>query len=331
MNDSHQESQFVKLILMRKLLRQTLLLCQLLVCTVYSLERGEIAYILENSTVRISIWANKDKDGNFTQVESGGSGVIFKKVILDEDEYLYYVLTNAHVVLENYCFRAFKNQPNKECFDKEYDYSQKNIRIDGIKTEYEYAVNEILYWSNLDLAIVAFKSPENLQPIEIANKWTPLMEVYSAGFPAVMGNFKNYRNLFLTDGTLNTVITDPKGELQANNYTLIHDCVVSGGMSGGPLVDQEARLLGINGLGRLGTIESFEAGTVDLDGTGYHYSIHIYDFYVNVILDEKDNFNQNSIFYGYAPKLSKKYHKSFYDFAVKEFPSKIKEINLLFY
>ena len=107
-------------------------------------------------------------------------------------------------------------------FHIKYDYNQNNITVHGIKTEYQYKVNEILYWSNLDIAIVAFLSPENLQPIEIANKWVPLMEVYSAGFPIVMGNYKNYRNLFLTDGTLNTVITDKKGEYQANNYTLIH-------------------------------------------------------------------------------------------------------------
>ena len=66
---------------MKKFLTLTLLLSQLFVCKVYSLERSEVAYKLENSTVSISIWANKDKDGNYTEVKRGGSGVILNKVI----------------------------------------------------------------------------------------------------------------------------------------------------------------------------------------------------------------------------------------------------------
>ena len=58
------------ILLMKKFLTLTLLLSQLFVCTVYSLERSEIAYILENSTVSISIWTNKDKDGDCTKGEN---------------------------------------------------------------------------------------------------------------------------------------------------------------------------------------------------------------------------------------------------------------------
>ena len=110
----------------------------------FSLERQEIADSLEDSTIRISLWGLDDK-GQRTNVLSGGSGVIINK-----RGTRYFALTNAHVVLKNFCFlNIFKDQKNTNCKDEEYDYSENVLLVDNSTTEYEYKISEILWWSNL--------------------------------------------------------------------------------------------------------------------------------------------------------------------------------------
>ena len=62
-----------------------------------ALDSFDIYQALEKSTVRITIWENYDSDRDKSAF-FGGSGIVFNRV---GDK--YFILTNAHVVLEKYC------------------------------------------------------------------------------------------------------------------------------------------------------------------------------------------------------------------------------------
>ena len=110
-----------------------------------ALDSFEIYQALEKSTVRITIWedyaSDRDKSAFF-----GGSGIVFNRV---GDK--YFILTNAHVVLEKYCLFY-----EEECEDLWHD-ENKTIVIDSVQSNYEYPVdnNDIVFWGDLDLAVIA--------------------------------------------------------------------------------------------------------------------------------------------------------------------------------
>ena len=149
------------------------------------------------------------------------------------------------------------------------------------------------------------------------------MEVFSSGYPLVLGNQSNYRKMFFTSGVINSLIDSDQGLADLENYSIVHNSGITGGMSGGPLVDNNGMLLGINGLvgapeleqGFLGAIVDF-----DFDNFNYSYAIHIYDFYNAVITTDSGNFDSNSKFFGFLPRLSKSEHLALYNYFIDEHP-----------
>ena len=110
----------------------------------------------------------------------------------------------------------------------------------------------MIYWYEFDLAVIALDLIDNtdeLTPIEIGGAWHPLMDIYGAGFPAVLGNYgRDYADMVFCSGVVNTMFSDDEALYQLGNYTIAHSCTLAGGMSGGPLVDGYGLLLGVNGL-----------------------------------------------------------------------------------
>ena len=292
------------------------------------LDSFDLYQTIEQSTVRINIWENYDSDNE--AVITNGTGVV-----INEKENTFYILTNGHVILENFCF---VDQYEDGCTQEEWG-SNYSIVIDHPNFEFEYLIDysQITYWNDYDLAVIAIdlsEEPDKFVPIGIGGAWHPLMKIYGAGYPLILGNYyKNYSDMVFCGGVVNTMFSDEEALLQLGNYSIAHSCTLAGGMSGGPLVDGYGLLLGINGL--TGGIEVFrnnagEVSDLNIDPEKYNYAIDIWDLYRLEIDDEEGHFNSESIFFNYLPKLTYYYHYDFYESYIEMYPDKIEKIKKLF-
>lgn len=306
-----------------------LLTCFFLATNNFALETDEISEILERSTVRINLWKNYNTAEQ--EVYAGGSGIVLNKY---RDN--YFILTNAHVLLSQFCLL---DSVDENCEDLLLDDSI-TIIVDTADSSFEYPVTDenFIFWGDLDLAVIAidgamYVDMDNLQSLEIGGMWHPLQQVYSAGFPMVIGNYREYRDIFFDSCVINAGIFDEAGMGELMNYSIVHDCSVTGGMSGGPLITGDGKLLGINGLigdaileqGFLGKITS-----ADFDNLNYAYAIHIYDLYGSVAVTNSGNFNPQSKFYNFLPRLSRNEHEDLYDYLLDVLNGEKSLINKMF-
>ena len=148
-----------------------------------------------------------------------GSGVIVEK-----QGDTYYILTNWHVV------------------NKVGDYQVRTP--DGkIHPVYYTLIKQV---PNVDLAVIPFSSSQNY-PIAEAGDPTQLVpgtKVFVGGWPRSGSNLQ--QRIFLsTPGVV-------KGRQQpVAGYSLLYDNLVRAGMSGGPVLNEEGRLVAINGIVKL--------------------------------------------------------------------------------
>ncbi|MEB3340430.1 trypsin-like peptidase domain-containing protein [Okeania sp.] len=148
-----------------------------------------------------------------------GSGVIVEK----QGE-TYYVLTNWHVV------------------NRVADYQIRTP--DGRMHPVYYSL--IKQVPNLDLAIVPFSSSQNY-PIAKTGDSTQLVpgtKVFVGGWPRSGSNLQ--QRIFLSTAGKVTGRQQPVA-----GYSLLYDNLVRAGMSGGPVLDGEGRLVAINGIVKL--------------------------------------------------------------------------------
>ena len=296
---------------------------------VYALDSFDIYKSLNDSTVRISIWDNYDDDQNKT-LYTWGTGVA-----INQHDGRLFVLTNAHVMLEKFCF-ILKN--NNGCKDKLWG-KDKTITVDAHDSEYEYKIDnhDVIWWSTYDLAVIYIDiDASEFKPIKIGGHYHPLMNVYGAGYPQVLGNYaRAYSDIVFCSGVVNTMFFDTDALSQLRNYSIAHSCTLAGGMSGGPLVDNDGRLLGINGMSGVAHVSEDNEGNMEVDiAPGrFDYAVDIWDLYLLEIkgnINEEGHFNPQSDFYKYLPKLSYDYHSSFYKEYVDLVPKKLSKIKLLF-
>jgi serine protease Do len=149
-----------------------------------------------------------------------GSGVM-----VERRGQTYTVLTNAHVLqnVGSYIIVA----PDGKCY---------SIKSDTIKA-----------LPDLDLAVFLFQStvPYSVARLGDSKQLTASQTVYVGGW-ANSGGMLQSRVFFTSPGQLTEVDSQlPSG------YSLSYTNLVRVGMSGGPVLDQESRLVGINGLIRL--------------------------------------------------------------------------------
>tara|TARA_B110000483_G_C18168058_1_gene532176 strand:+ start:290 stop:1255 length:966 start_codon:yes stop_codon:yes gene_type:complete len=294
----------------------------------FALDSFDIYKTLSNSTVKISIWDNYNN--NDKSVITWGTGVVINKI-----DNRFFILTNAHVMLEKYCLVL---EPTKVCKDKAWG-GDTTITIDAHESEFEYTIGEnFVWWPDHDLAVIAVDIDEQtvFEPINIGGHYHPLMNVYGAGYPQVLGNFnRNYTDIVFCAGVINTMFFDEYALAQLRNYSIAHSCALAGGMSGGPLVDNDGRLLGINGMSGVASISEDKKGNLDIDiAPGrFDYAIDIWDLYsleISSAVDEEGHFNPRSNFYKYLPKLSYDYHSSFYKEYIRLYPNRLDRIKQLF-
>ncbi|WP_435184401.1 GUN4 domain-containing protein [Cylindrospermopsis raciborskii G7] len=139
-----------------------------------------------------------------------GSGVIINK-----NGNTYTVLTNSHVF--------------------QYKGAFEIITYDGRK----YQSNNVTEIPNLDLATLQFNSDQEYQVVALgdSNTVTIGQEVYISGFPSKQ-DFT-----FRFDG-ISRILKKPRD----GGYSLVYRIGALKGMSGGPILDENGKLVGIHGL-----------------------------------------------------------------------------------
>jgi len=144
-----------------------------------------------------------------------GSGVIYKEVV-DKENIYYYVLTNAHVIHldDNY----------------NHEYLIEDVYGNEINAEL------VTFSMDYDLAVLKFKATENLYVIELARENPKVGEtVFSVGSPSGRLNIITAGHI-LKYSKINRV----------NYEIIIHDAIIYNGSSGGMLINQNYKLVGIN-------------------------------------------------------------------------------------
>ncbi len=151
-----------------------------------------------------------------SQLNSLGTGFIYKREDY-EGRYLYYVLTNYHVVAGNNGLKVYFGEKDLEI--------TANIRMSS---------------QSLDLAIVVFFYEEKIEPVTFGNieDLKPGQFVLTLGHPVSYDYFGT-----ATFGMISYV--NRKLEDEMSNF-IQHDAAINPGNSGGPLFNMKGEVIGIN-------------------------------------------------------------------------------------
>jgi Trypsin-like peptidase domain/TPR repeat/Tetratricopeptide repeat len=178
-----------------------------------------------------------------------GSGVIVKR-----DGSTYTVLTTAHVVKATGRYTVAASDGNRASVDS----------------------STIKPFAGIDLAILQFKSDRNYPVTEMGDS-TKVVEgslCYVSGFPsktaAITESIYNF-----TEGKIRANTPKPL----ADGYALLYSNDTLPGMSGGPVLDEQGRLIGIHG--RADTSNRGQASDINSNivvKTGFNLGIPIHTF-----------------------------------------------------
>ena len=154
-----------------------------------------------------------------------GSGVVYKRLINDNDSYTYYLVTNRHVVSGGEKFKVL-------------DYESSSITATLLGTS-----------ENHDIAVLTFTSYElfNVVPFAYIDDVRQGQYCFAMGTPLYL----QYMNTF-TKGNVSGIRSE----------YIQHTADINAGNSGGPLVNLNGELIGIN----VSKLSNNVPGQPDIDG-----------------------------------------------------------------
>ena len=188
-------------------------------------------------------------------------------VIISKKKDTYYVLTANHVV---------ETQDEYAIFTK-----------DGERYEIDY--QRIIKLPGVDLAILEFQSNKNYQVATLAdyNYQAEFRHVFVSGWPESRLPFAEKERLFSPGLLINqdyelAFIKDPI----SNGYELFYNNITELGLSGGPVLDTQGRVIGIHGASEGAKIYNEESNSMERVSIGFSYGIPI-----NIVLKLADKLN----------------------------------------
>ena len=164
-------------------------------------------------------------------VSGGGNG---SGVIIARDGNTYYVLTAWHVVSEPRPYTVYTQDSRAHVVDSSYVERLSN---------YDLAVLRFTSHNNYELASISTERLVPRQPIHVSGWLNPLIEITNTSYQFIPGNLTGY--------------ADPPEE---GGYSLIFQSSGFQGLSGGPILDAEHKVVGIIGRGA----RSLEEGLIGL-------------------------------------------------------------------
>lgn len=217
-----------------------------------SLNKTTVEVVEKNyrSTIGVSNYIYYQSGLKKTLERNGiGTGIIFKREIVDTG-YLYYVLTNYHVIKDNAVLKVY---------------------LGDIDLEIEAATR--LSSVSLDLAVIAFRYSEDLPLV----KFGTMDEVKAGQFVIALGNPEGYEYYgSATFGMISYVNRKLSGE--TSNF-IQHDAAINPGNSGGPLFNLKGEVIGIN---------TIKLADEDIDNMGFSIALDtIFNFLESGKIDIK--------------------------------------------
>ena len=184
-----------------------------------------------NFTVCLSSYDLNPFNKKVNETLSQGSGVVFEKTALENGEYIYYLLTNNHVIYKNVGYYSHFDYDVRDCYGQ------------------IYSAEVVAFNPDYDLAVVSFKSKQVYKVLQFASK-NPTVgdKVVSIGQPlgiinaVTEGKVEKYLkvNLPSGDGTVSEDVSNVKFNVIGHNAPL------NSGSSGGMLLDKNYKICGIN-------------------------------------------------------------------------------------
>lgn len=212
---------------------------------------GMDPYEARNGVVYVQAVAYDDKGSSL--ISSGTGWAIGKP-----GEPVEYIVTNGHVVEAGYMY------------PKQYANITGGINIYFSAAENDYVVGQVVYYSaptEKDIAIIKLPSATDKRTalsIRSSSEVEVGETVYALGYPGTAKVGQDFKTYDQNDITLTRGVISKKMTPNFSTYSAFQmDTYISGGNSGGPLVDENGFVVGINSAG-------IEASGIDI---GMNYAI----------------------------------------------------------